>query len=317
MIRFLSPWWLLAILPVLAVAVAYLLRHRRRRSFAVRFSNVDLIRAVAPSGIGAVRRHAPAVALMLSLLVLALALAKPSVDTKVPLERATVMLALDVSLSMQAEDVAPTRIAAAQIAAKDFVGQLPADFNVGLVSFSKSANVIVSPTKDHEAVVSAIDGLQLAEATATGEAVFTCLDAIAGVPADGAQGPPPARIVLLSDGYRTYGRSIEDAAAAAATANVPVSTIAFGTDEGTVEINGSVQRVPVDRAALQQLAESTNGHYYEAASVEALAQVYQDMGSSIGYRTKAREVGEWFVGFGLVFALAAAGMSLLWTSRLP
>jgi Ca-activated chloride channel family protein len=317
MIRFLSPWWLLALIPVLAVAVAYLLRQRRRRSVAVRFSNVDLLRSVAPRGIGPVRRHAPAVALLLALFILALAMARPSVDTKVPLERATVMLALDVSLSMQADDVAPTRIAAAQTAAKDFVAQLPSEFNIGLVSFSKAANVIVSPTKDHEAVVSAIDGLQLAEATATGEAVFTCLDAIAAVPADGAQGPPPARIVLLSDGYRTYGRSTEDAATAAANANVPVSTIAFGTDTGTVEISGSLQRVPVDRQALQALAETTNGHYYEAASAEALRQVYQDMGSSIGYRTKAQEVGQWFVGVGLIFALAAAGLSLLWTSRLP
>jgi Ca-activated chloride channel family protein len=317
MIRFLSPWWLLAALPVVAVAAAYLLRQRRRRSVAVRFSNVDLIRAVAPGGIGPIRRHAPAVSLLIALFLLALAMARPAIDTKVPLERATVMVALDVSLSMQADDVTPSRIAAAETAAKDFVAELPPDFNIGLVSFSKTANVIVSPTKDHESVVSAIDGLQLAEATATGEAVFTCLDAIAGVPADGASGPPPARIVLLSDGYRTYGRSIEDAAAAALAANVPVSTIAFGTDDGTVDINGSVQRVPVDRAALQQLADTTKGHYYEAASEEALRQVYQDMGSSIGYKVQATEIAQWFIGIGLLFALAAAGMSLLWTSRLP
>jgi Ca-activated chloride channel family protein len=244
-------------------------------------------------------------------------MARPSIDTKEPLERATIMLALDVSLSMQAQDVQPTRLAAAQQAAKDFVEQLPQAFNIGLLSFAKAANVVVSPTKDHAAVVSAIDGLQLQEATATGEAVFSCLEAIATVPADGAAGAPPARIVLLSDGYRTFGRSIEDAAAAAATANVPVSTIAFGTDDGTVEINGSVQRVPVDRPALQQLAETTRGFYYEAASADALRKVYEDMGSSIGYRTKPHEISQWFVGFGLLFALAAAAMSLLWTSRLP
>jgi len=123
--------------------------------------------------------------------------------------------------------------------------------------------------------------------------------------------------VLLSDGYRTFGRSTEEAATAAAQANVPVSTIAFGTDEGTVEINGTIQRVPVDRPALQELAESTKGFFYEAATAEALRQVYQDMGSSIGFRTIAKEVVRWFVGIGLLFALAAAGMSLLWTSRLP
>jgi Ca-activated chloride channel homolog len=317
MIRFLAPWWLFAVVPVLALAGVYAWRQRGRRAFAVRFSNVDLIRAVAPGGIGTVRRHAPAVALLLSLVLLALSLARPSIDSREPLERATVMLALDVSLSMQAEDVEPNRILAAQQAAKDFVEQLPAQFNVGLVAFAKSANVVVSPTKEHSAVVSAIDGLRLAEATATGEAVFVCLDAISGVPADGAQGPPPARIVLLSDGYRTFGRSIEEAAEAASAANVPVSTIAFGTDEGTVEINRTVQRVPVDRQALEQLAESTSGFFYEAATAEALRQVYQDMGSSIGYRTIAREIVQWFVGIGLALALAAAGMSLLWTSRLP
>jgi Ca-activated chloride channel family protein len=317
MIRFLSPWWLLALLPVLALAGAYIWRQRQRRAFAVRFSNVDLLRAVAPGGIGRVRRHAPAVALLLALFVLALALARPSTDAREPLERATVMVALDVSLSMMSTDVAPTRIEAAQQAARDFVAQLPSEFNVGLVSFAKSANVVVSPTKDHEAVESAIDGLQLAEATATGEAVFTCLSAIAGVPSDGAEGAPPARIVLLSDGYRTFGRSIEDAATAAVAANVPVSTIAFGTDNGTVDINGSVQRVPVDRQALEQLAETTQGFFYEAASAEALQQVYQDMGSSIGYKTVAKEIVRWFVGVGLLFAIAAAAMSLLWTSRLP
>jgi Ca-activated chloride channel family protein len=316
MIRFLSPWWLLAILPVLLVAGVYVWRQLHRRAFAVRFSNVDLLRSVAPSGIGHVRRHAPAVAVLVSLLLVALAMAKPSVDTKEPLERATVMLALDVSLSMQSNDVAPTRIIAAETAAKEFVKELPAEFNIGLVSFAKAANVIVSPTKDHTAVMSAIDGLQLAEATATGEAVFVCLDAISTVPADGAAGAPPARIVLLSDGYRTYGRSIDDAAAAAAHANVPVSTIAFGTDEGTVEINGTTQRVPVDRPALQQLAESTKGFFYEAASAEALKQVYQDMGSSIGYRTKAHEITPWFIGIALLFGLTAAALSLLWTSRL-
>jgi Ca-activated chloride channel family protein len=317
MIRVLAPWWLLALLPVLALAGAYLWRQLHRRAFAVRFSNVDLIRAVAPGGIGSVRRHAPAVASVLGLLVLAFALARPSVDYQEPLERATVMLARDVSLSMQAADVAPTRIVAAQQAAKNFVEQLPERFNIGLVAFARSATVVVAPTKHHSAVISAIDGLQLAESTATGEAVFACLDAIATVPADGAQGAPPARIVLLSDGYRTFGRSVEEAGEAAVNANVPVSTIAFGTDRGTVDIDGSIQRVPVDRPALEQLADSTNGFFYEAATAEALEQVYADMDSSIGFRTRAREITIWFVGAGLLLALAAAGMSLAWTSRLP
>jgi Ca-activated chloride channel homolog len=316
MIRFLEPWWLLALLPVLAIAAVYVWRQFRRRVYAVRFTNVELLSALAPKGLGW-RRHAAAAAFLLSLLALATAMARPAVDTEQPLERATIMLAIDVSLSMQADDVAPNRIQAAQEAATQFVGELPATFNVGLVAFAKSANVLVSPTKDRPAVIQAIDGLTLAQATATGEAVFTCLEAIRSVPSDGAQGPPPARIVLLSDGYRTSGRSVEEAAAAAAAANIPVSTIAFGTDAGQVEIDGQVQRVPVDRFALAQLAETTRGHFYEAASVAELKQVYEDMGSSIGFRVEPREVTQWYAGIGLLFALCAGAMSLLWTSRLP
>lgn len=316
MIRFLQPWGLLALIPVLAVAAAYVWLQFRRRAYAIRFTNVELLRTIAPKGLGW-RRHLAAGAFLISLLALATALARPSIDVQQPLERATIMLAIDVSLSMEADDVAPSRIEAAQEAAKQFVTELPEAYNLGLVAFAKSANVLVPPTKDRAAVIQAIDGLTLAEATATGEAVFTCLEAIRTVPMAGAEGPPPARIVLLSDGYRTSGRSIEEAAAAAAAANVPVSTIAFGTDSGTVTIGGQVQRVPVDRLALAQLAESTRGYFYEAASASELKQVYEDMGSSLGRQTVPQEVTQWYAGVALFFALCAAAMSLLWTSRLP
>jgi Ca-activated chloride channel homolog len=315
MIRFLQPVWLLSAIPVLLLAGAYVWRTLHRRAYAMKFTNVDLLKTIAPKGIGW-RRHVPAVAFILTLLVLSAALARPSVDTKQPLERATIMLAIDVSLSMESTDVAPTRIKAAQAAAKEFVSTLPTGYNVGLVAFAKTADVLVSPTKDRTSIVQAINGLQLQEATATGEAVFTCLSAIQAVPADGASGAPPARIVLLSDGYRTAGRPIEEAAQAAATARVPVSTIAFGTDDGTVDIEGETQRVPVDRPSLQELAELTHGHFYEAATLTELKQVYQDMGSSIGFKTVPREVTQWYVGLALLFAFAAAGMSLLWTSRM-
>ncbi len=316
MIRFLQPAWLLVVLPVLAVGAAYGWRQWRRRAVAVRFANLELLKAIAPKGLGW-RRHASAAALLLSMLALVCAMARPATDVKVPLERATIVMCIDVSLSMQADDVAPNRLAAAQEAAKAFVEQVPTAYNLGLVSFAKTATVLVSPGKDREAVLAAIDGLQLAEATATGEAVFTALQAIAAVPADGAAGPPPARILLLSDGYRTAGRPIEEAASAAAAANVPVSTIAFGTDQGTVDIGGQLQRVPVDRAALASLAEVTGGQYYEAASRETLRQVYADLGSSIGHRTQQREVWAWYVGAGLLLALTAAALSLIWTSRMP
>lgn len=122
--------------------------------------------------------------------------------------------------------------------------------------------------------------------------------------------------MLLSDGFRTAGRSVEEAAAAAQAANVPVSTIAFGTDAGHVAIGGQLQRVPVDRMALAALAETTEGYFYEAASVSELKQVYQDMGSSIGFRTEAREITQWYAGIALLLALCAGATSLLWSSRL-
>jgi Ca-activated chloride channel family protein len=314
--RFLAPWWLLLLIAVAALSAGYVVIQLRRRTYAVRFTQLALLRSVAPRRPGW-RRHLAAGVLLLTLVALTTAMAKPAATTKVPRERATVMLALDVSLSMQASDVRPTRIQAAKTAAKAFVRQLPATFNLGLVSFAGTATVAVSPTKDHGSVERAIDNLSLGEATATGEAVFAALDAIKAVPADGAKGPPPARIVLLSDGFRTVGRGNDVAAQAAVEARVPISTIAFGTDTGTVSLQGQEVPVPVDRSALRQLADNTSGKYYEAASASKLRAVYQDLGSSIGFRTVPRDVTRWFVGIALLLGISAAGMSLLWTSRLP
>jgi Ca-activated chloride channel homolog len=314
--RFAAPWWFLLFVVIAALVAAYVLVQRMRRRRMMRFTNLELLEKVVPKKPSRLR-HLPAIVLVAALMLLTTAMAGPTAEQRVPRNRATVLLVVDVSLSMQADDVAPTRLEAAQVAAKQFVAELPPTYNLGLVSFAKSANVLVAPSKDRAAVLSAIDGLTLAEATATGEAVFTCLDAIRLVPADGARGVPPARIVLLSDGYRTSGRPIEEAAAAASNANVPVSTIAFGTDAGVVDIGGQLQRVPVDRLALAELAETTRGYFYEAATAAELRRVYEDMGSSIGHRVNPREVTQWYAGVGLLLALVAAGMSLLWTSRLP
>jgi Ca-activated chloride channel homolog len=315
MMRLGEPGWLLAAVPVAVLAAAFLWRQRRRTRTAVRFSNLELLKSLVPQGIGW-RRYVAAASLLLGMLALVVSLAQPSMQVRRSLERATVVLAIDVSLSMQAADVAPTRIEAAQDAAKQFIRGLPADYNLGVVSFARSAQILIPPTKDRQAALQAVDSLQLAEATATGEAVFVALDAIHGVPHDGAQSPVPARILLLSDGYRTYGRPIEDAAAAAAAEGVAVSTVAFGTDEGVVDIAGQLQRVPVDRAALAELAKTTGGFFYEAASAQELKRVYDDMGSSLGHRMVPVELTRWFAGAGLVLAVLAGVFSLLWTPRL-
>jgi Ca-activated chloride channel family protein len=236
---------------------------------------------------------------------------------QMPRERATVMVAIDVSASMQATDVAPSRIDAAKRAAAAFVDRLPARFNVGLVTFAGTATVAVAPTQDHAEVRAAVDRVRLAPGTAIGEAIFSSLQGIAGVGGDDAEEPTPARIVLMSDGSNTSGRSPEEAAQAASAAGVPVSTIAYGTPEGTVTSNGQTQRVPADGESLRTLADATGGQAYEAASGEELGEVYADIGSSIGTRTERQEVSVWFIGAGLVAAAVAAALSLAWFSRLP
>ncbi|MDT4938930.1 MAG: Ca-activated chloride channel [Pseudonocardiales bacterium] len=316
--HFLSPAWLLLLLVVAALAAGYVVLQLRRRTYVARFSNVELLSSVAPRRPGW-RRHLTFALLLIGMTVLSIGVARPSAAVRVPRERATVMMAIDVSLSMQATDVLPTRIQAAQEAAKTFVGLLPPRINLGLVSFGGNASVLVPPTLDRDTIKAAIDKLQLQESTAIGEAVFTCLDAINVFgQASTAKGdtPPPGRIVLLSDGANNKGRSVTEAAAAAKKANVQVSTIAFGTDTGTVTYGGDTIPVPADKTTLNVLARSTGGSFHTAASVEELTSVYKDIGSQIGYTTTHRDISWRFLAIGVLFTLAAAAASMLWSGRL-
>jgi Ca-activated chloride channel family protein len=315
---FQSPWWLLALLSVVALVALYVLLQLRRARYAARFTNVALLGSLVPKRAGW-RRHVAFGLVALGLAVLVASLAAPSTEVRVPRDRATVVMAVDVSLSMQATDVEPDRFTAMQVAAKQFVGVLPARINLGLVSFAGTATTLVTPTTDRDQVTTAIDNLELAEATAIGDAVFTSLTAIANFQSSlesEGQAAPPARIVLLSDGYSTVGRDATQAVDAANGAEVPVSTIAFGTDYGTLDLNGETVPVPVDRATLEQIAEDTGGSYSEAASAKELEQVYEDLGSQIGYTTEPKDISPWFVRGGLLFAFLGIVASLLWTSRL-
>jgi len=314
---FLTPerLWLLAAAG--ALAVIYVVAQTRRRRYTLRFTNIALLDQVAPKRPGW-RRHVPAALFLLAMSTLILGFAQPARDVKVPRERATIMLALDTSLSMEATDVSPTRIEAAQSAAKAFVDQLPTRINLGLVTFNGNASLRVTPTTDREAVKRAIDDAQLGERTAIGEAIFTSLDALKQVPAnDGTE--VPARIVLMTDGTTTDGRSNDSAVAAAKEANVPVSTIAFGTDAGTITIPQEPFPipVPVDKEALKSIASTTGGTFYAAASESQLKQVYDNIGSSVGFVTEQHEISTWFIGGALVFMLITGGLSLIWFQRLP
>jgi Ca-activated chloride channel family protein len=315
---FQSPWWLLALLAVVALVGLYVLLQLRRVRYAARFTNVALLGSLVPKRPGW-RRHVSFGLVTLGLAVLVLSLAAPSSEIRVPREKATVIMAVDVSLSMRATDIEPDRFSAMQQAAKQFVDVLPARINLGLVSFAGTATTVVTPTTDRDQVGTAIDNLQLAEATAIGDAVFTSLTAItnfqSSLQSDG-QELPPARIVLLSDGYSTVGREATQAIDAANAAQVPVSTIAFGTDYGTLDLNGETVPVPVDRSTLKQIADDTGGSYSEAASAQELKQVYEDLGSQIGYTTEPRDISPWFVRGGVLFAFLGIVASLLWTNRL-
>jgi Ca-activated chloride channel family protein len=313
---FLSPYRLLLLLLVAALAVAYVLLQRRKPEFAVRFTDLDLLASVAPRSPGW-RRHVPAAVLLLSLVALTVAFARPEAEVEVPRERATIVVAIDTSISMEATDVSPDRISAAKESAASFVAGLPERFNVGLVSFSGSATIVVPPTQDHEAVQDAVRRLELGPSTAIGEAVFASLDAIEDVPGEQGQDPPPARIVLLSDGTNTVGRGLQQASRAAVDLGVPVSTIAYGTAEGVVEVQGQEIPVPVDAPALERFAESTGGSAFEAASGEELREVYEDIGSQVGTTTERQEITDRVLGVGLGLALLAALGSLVWGARLP
>ena len=317
---FLDPAKLIALVVVAVLAAAYVVQQRRREQYAVRFTNLALLDQVAPRRPGW-RRHAAAAGLLVTLASLVLAFARPTHEENVPRERATIVLAVDVSLSMEADDVRPTRLEALQSAAQQFLDSVPPSINVGLVSFAGAARVAVTPTTDRELVRGAIQRLKLAEGTAIGEAIFTSLDAIDAMDQQTPAGedPVPAAIVLMSDGATRLGRPNDLAAEAAKKAGVPVSTIAFGTDHGTIvdPQSGSLVPVPVDKAALRDIADSTGGSFFAATTEGELSSVYKDIGSSIGYEKVDKEITTWFVGAALLGLVATASMSLAWFSRLP
>ncbi len=313
---FLSPWFLLLLVPVAALVVAAVVLRRRRDRYAVRFASLPLLDRVIPERPGW-RRHLTGGLGLLALALLATAAARPEAQLRVPHERATVVVAIDTSRSMLATDVDPDRMRAASAAAERFVEELPDTVNVGLVSFAGTATVLSPPTTDHAAVKQALTRLQMAQSTAIGEAVLTSLEQVATLTQQSSDGEVPARIVLLSDGSNTAGRTPEEAAAAAAEAGVPVSTIAYGTPDGVVDAgDGRQVPVPVDEAALAQLAQQTGGTAYTAASSAELRAVYDDIGSSIGWRTEPRELTPYLAGLAFLLSFAAAALSLRWFARL-
>jgi len=321
---FAHPWFFLFLLVVAGLVGLYVVVQVARQKRILRFANMELLESVAPQRPNR-WRHLPAILLVASLVLLTVAMAGPQNDVRTPRNRAVVMLVIDVSQSMRATDVEPSRLTAAQEAAKQFADQLTPGINLGLISYAGTATVLVSPTVNREPTKLAIDKLQLADRTATGEAIFTALQAIATVGAviGGGDGPPPARIVLMSDGKETVPSNPDNpkgaytAARTAKDQGVPISTVSFGTPYGYVEINDQRQPVPVDEVMLKKIAELSDGNHYSAASLEQLKEVFSSLQDQIGYETVKGDASVGWLRLGaLTLALAALG-ALLINRRLP
>lgn len=313
---FLSPERLWLLVAVAALCGLYAALQARRRQYAVRFTNLELLASVAPRHPGW-RRHLTAAGFLTALAALVVAFAQPARAVEVPRERATVMLAIDTSLSMEATDIEPNRIEAAQDAAQRFVEEIPDTMHVGLVSFDGAAVVRVPPTLDHDLVRQGIRDLELYEQTAIGEAIRASLQAITAVVDEDPADAPPGAVVLLSDGETTVGTPNDVATAEATEANVAVSTIAFGTPDGYIDLPEGRVNVPVNESSLAEIAEETGGSFYTAESADELAEVYTDLGTAVGYETEDQEITAWMVGLALVLLAATAAGSLVWFSRLP
>lgn len=325
---FTDPLFLLALVPVALLALAYVLLQRRRTRYAVRFATLPMLDRVAPTR-PRWRRHLATGLVLLALGAFATAAAGPEMRLRVPYERATVIVAIDVSGSMEAQDVPPDRLTAAKGAAVQFVRELPETVQVGVVAFAEDAELVAPVTADRALVENSIQALRSDGGTAIGEAVFASAAevvrqaATSGTAQDGgttpdgdAADPIPARLVLLSDGFNTAGRSPASSVQAALDAEMPVSTIAYGTPGGVIGNGTRTQSAPADDGTLRMLAEETAGHFYRAESGAELDQVYEDIGSAIGWRTETTLVTTPLVLIGLALALTATALSLRWFSRL-
>ena len=313
---FLNPerlWWLLLI-PLLVAAYVYLTRRKNRSG--MRFTNTGVLGAVVPVQ-SQWRRHLAVALTLLSLAALTIAWSRPSGVDRVPRERATIVLVLDVSQSMASTDVKPNRLDAAKDEAKQFVASLPAQYNVALVSLSGNPAARMPPTTDRGQVNRAIDALTLQDSTAIGDAINVAMATLQSAPKAADGSIPPGAIVLLSDGQNTAGRSPTQEAAEADKAKVPIYTIAYGTENGYVDLDGKREKVPPDKALLQRIASMTNGQAYAAENVGQLDSVYKNIRSEVGYEEVRKEITATWAGYGLAFAVVAALAAVSLGARWP
>jgi Ca-activated chloride channel homolog len=341
--------WLLTAVPVLIVAYLFLLR--RKKKSALRYANLSLVKEAMGAG-QRFRRHIPPLIFLLALTVLILATARPSAVVTLPTQHETVILAMDTSGSMRATDVEPSRIAAAQAAAKSFVADQPRRTRIGVVTFAGTAAVAQAPTDNREEILATIDRFQLQRATAIGSGILVSLKTIfpdaefdlrsynprldssrnttRGVPLDQTREaqkpafkPVPAGsygsavIILLTDGQSNVGPDPIESARMAAERGVRIYTVGFGTAEGeSLRFEGWAMRVRLNEEALKKIAEVTQGEYYYAGTAADLKKVYQILSARLVFETRETEITALFSAAAAVLALLASLLSVLWYNRI-
>lgn len=326
-LQFLAPGRLALLVLPLALAVGYLLLQARRKRYALRFTTVAMLDKIAPDRPGW-KRHLTAFGVIVAVVAATFGFAKPVIAGEVMQDSKLVVLAIDTSISMLATDVPPSRVDAARDAAGAFLDSVPEGVAVGVVGFDGNARLLIAPTTNLEGVRGVIDraiqSQNLGEGTAIGEAVYLGVDtiestAVVNADTEASETKDPAgTIILLSDGDTTMGRPNDEAASAARAAGIPVHTIAFGTASGTIEdpIAGTVP-VPVNEAALEQLAHQTDGQAMTAATADQLSDVYEGLGESVTVEREQIEISDWFAGAAMAILCLAGLGSLVWSGRLP
>ena len=322
---FQHPWLFLSVLVPLGLLALYLIMRARQRHRMRRFADPELADSVARDR-PTPWRHVPIALMLVALLLLTMVMAGPTRSAKIPRSRAVIMLAIDVSQSMRSTDIPPSRLDSAREQAKAFARKMTPGINLGLISFAGSANVLVSPTPDHDATVVALDNLRPADSTAIGEAIFAGLDSIATVAAvlgAGDPTPPPTRMIVLSDGKENKPGNPDNphgaytAARAAKDRGVPVWTIAFGTPTGSVDINGTRVPVPVDDSMLKKIAELSGGKTFNASTVDELATSYLAVQQDVGFQVVQRPASAGWLRLAVVMATIACLIALIVNRRLP
>ncbi len=331
------PFALLLLLLVPVLLIAYILLQRRRKKYAVRYASLSLVRDAVGRGPG-IRRHIPPALLLIALTILIVALARPQTTVTLPDQSGTVILTIDVSGSMAADDVKPSRMEAAKEAARAFIQKQPPSVQIGIVSFSDNAFTVQAPTNDQDALLAAVNRLQPQRGTAIGRGILVSLNAIAegnGEQPAGFQNRfatptpiptptpmpkgqyAPAVIVLLTDGENNQAPDPIESAQQASDRGIRVYTVGLGSAEGTIlHIQGRSIRTRLDETTLQQIAQATNGTYYNAANEQDLINVYQNLDTHFVMKTEKTEVTAIFTAVGIIVLLVATGLSLLWFSRL-